>query len=423
MSLSCEKKLQKLKKLLYVNTYISSELDFKKLLKIAMETVKDVMEAEASSLLVYDKENDELVFKVVLGEKSNIVEEKYRLKMGQGIAGWVAKERKPTIVNDVSKDSRFYDRFDKESGFRTRSIIALPLICKGEFLGVIEAINPIGRDGFYEEDVEYFRFFADQVALALYNAYLFEQEKERQKILRDIEMAARIQRALLPTDTLNCDFLDIIGVCIPAKKVGGDFYDYIPMGRNYVVLWLGDVVGKGIPASIYASIVYGALRSELKSGHITPKQVFGIINELLYERGKIGEGVALLYMVVDGKERKVVFSNSGLLYPIVCRDDVCRYLEVGGMPLGLFPNYKYKQYSFNIKSGDVIVIATDGFIDAPLSNGEPLGFERFLALVKESILSSSSAKEIKDSILHKVRDLSPLCNESDDMTMMVVKVL
>jgi sigma-B regulation protein RsbU (phosphoserine phosphatase) len=423
MSFSCEKRLQKLKNLLYVNTYISSELDFKKLLKISMETVKEVMEAEASSLLVYDKEKNKIVFKVVLGDKSNIIEEKYRLKIGQGIAGWVAKERKPTIVNDVSKDSRFYDKFDKESGFKTRAIIALPLICKGEFLGVIEAINPIGRDGFFEEDIEHFRFFADQVALAIYNAYLFEQEKERQKILRDIEMAANIQKSLLPNDLDKCKFLDVVGMCIPAKKVGGDFYDYTVMSDRYMVLVLGDVVGKGVPASIYASIVYGALKSELKIKHITPKYVFNTINELLYERSQIGEGASLLYMVIDVKNKRVIFSNSGLLYPIVCRRGICKYLEVGGMPLGLFPEYRYKQYSFDIKTDDVIVLATDGFIDAPISENEPLGFDNFLNIVRDNVKKGGDSNEIKNRIWETMKKISPLCNEHDDMTMMIIKVL
>jgi PAS domain S-box-containing protein len=167
--------------LLQANRVLSSKLDVKDVLQAVMELATQVVKAEASSLLLLDERTNELYFDVALGSAKESVKQ-IRLKVGEGIAGWVAKQKQPIIVNDVAKDSRFTGKVDKASNFKTKSLLAVPLLAKGRLIGVVEAINKKNNQGFSETDKEAFEIFASQSAIAIENARLFSammREKEK----------------------------------------------------------------------------------------------------------------------------------------------------------------------------------------------------------------------------------------------------
>ncbi|MFN0117336.1 MAG: ATP-binding protein [Elusimicrobiota bacterium] len=167
--------------LLQANKILSSQLDINIVLKNVLELASQVVHAEASSLLLLDEGTQELYFDVVIGEAGQSVK-KIRLKMGEGVAGWAAQERKTVIVNDVSKDPRFSGKADQSTQFRTQSILAVPLIAQGRLVGVIEAINKKSGQKFETSDVEAFELFSSQAAIAIQNARLFQvlnQEREK----------------------------------------------------------------------------------------------------------------------------------------------------------------------------------------------------------------------------------------------------
>ena len=158
--------------LLQANRILSSKLNVGDVLTAVLELATKVVRAEASSLLLLDEKTKELYFDVTLGAVKDSVKQ-IRLKVGEGIAGWVAQERVPLIVNDVSRDPRFTQKVDKSTSFKTHSILAVPLLAKGRLIGVVEAINKeLGKD-FSESDREAFEIFASQSAIAIENARLF----------------------------------------------------------------------------------------------------------------------------------------------------------------------------------------------------------------------------------------------------------
>ncbi|MBN1383793.1 MAG: GAF domain-containing protein [Elusimicrobia bacterium] len=164
------------------NRLLTSTFDIKKLLTIIMELASKVVNAEASSLLLLDEDTKELYFDVAIGEKADEVK-RVRLKPGEGIAGWCAAHNRSLIVEDVTKDARWTKRSDESSGFETKSIICVPMRCKGRILGVIEGINARGREFFTDEDLPFFEAFANQAAVALENARLFTKlTQENEKI-------------------------------------------------------------------------------------------------------------------------------------------------------------------------------------------------------------------------------------------------
>ena len=166
-----QNQIKKLYEVLEANRYLSSTLNLTLVLERLLEKAKEVIEAEASSLMLLDEEKQELYFHTVLGEKSEKLKN-IRLKMGEGISGWVAKNAEPVLVEDCSKDPRFYRKADETSGFQTRSMICVPLIYRKRVLGTIQVLNKTNNRNFDQEDLKIFQIMADQAAIAIENARL-----------------------------------------------------------------------------------------------------------------------------------------------------------------------------------------------------------------------------------------------------------
>ncbi|MFB0525986.1 MAG: ATP-binding protein [bacterium] len=175
-------KSEKLALLLDANRVLTSTLDLDRLLKVIMGQAKRVVNAEASSLMLLDEAKKELFFDVTVGGKGEKLRQ-IRLKLGEGIGGWVAKEGKPLMVTDARKDPRFFVKADEVTKFKTKSILCVPLRIKERIIGVTEAINQVGRGYFIDEDREIFEAFASQAAIAIENARLFQNiKREKEKI-------------------------------------------------------------------------------------------------------------------------------------------------------------------------------------------------------------------------------------------------
>jgi len=169
-------KLEELKTLNEVGNLLVSSLDQHIVRKRVMEAITKVLRVEAGSLLMVDENNKEVYFEVALGDKSDMVKE-IRLKMGEGIAGWVAEHGEPLMIQDVMKDTRFYKKADKKTDFVTRNILCVPVKIKDKIIGVLQAINRIDG-GFTQDDISLFEMFSNHVAIALDNARLYEDVKE-----------------------------------------------------------------------------------------------------------------------------------------------------------------------------------------------------------------------------------------------------
>jgi len=169
-----QREVERLKSLLDISLKFGSTLDLQEILNLIMEIAKKTLDAEASSIFQIDEEKRELFFVVATGEKGKEAKT-IRIPWGKGIAGWVAEHGKPLLVPDVSKDPRFFQDVDKKTGFKTKSILAVPLIRKGKVIGVAEVINKKGGGEFTVEDTILFEAIAEQAAVAMENAKLYSQ--------------------------------------------------------------------------------------------------------------------------------------------------------------------------------------------------------------------------------------------------------
>ncbi len=377
-----EREVHNLTKLVNINRIINSTLDIARLLTIIMEIIKEIMETETSTLLLYEEEGDDLVFKVALGEAGGQLIEKYRVALGQGIAGWVAETRKPLYVNDAYRDRRFEPKFDQQTGFTTKAIICTPLLFKGKLLGVIQAINPTNRPGFDEEDLKLFRVFADQVALAVQNAIFFQNALEEERIKSEITAARAIQTSLVPDLDSTFGNIHVAARSISAREIGGEFYDLFRFGDNYIGIAIGDIHEKGIPGGLRASMVNGALKAVAEMKGENPTLLVNLLNRTVNSGDDPDRNISIFYGVVNISENNLRFINAGAAYPILVRDNVARYLRFGSRVLEDNPRAG-KRIAVRLQPRDFFVIISDGILKLKNQRGIQLGLKNIMGVLEQ----------------------------------------
>lgn len=236
--ISLEERVKELSTLNVIAKTLNSTLKLKEVLDIIMNRIRELIRAEAWSILMIDEETDELVFEAAAGEGSERLKD-IRLKIGEGIAGWVAKEGRPAIVHDVEGDPRFFNDIDNKTNFRTRSILAVPLISRGRIIGVVEVLNKEGGDKFNEKDLELLNTLADNASIAVENARLYEKlghlaitddlTKLRNSRYCDIYLDNAIEEAKNTGGTISIIFIDLDNL----KEVD-DHFGHLMGGKTLV---------------------------------------------------------------------------------------------------------------------------------------------------------------------------------------------
>lgn len=414
------KTVANLSRILDLNAKINSTLDLEELLGILMNTAAEVMDAHAASLMLLDPSGKELIFKVALGCKANQLKESFRVKVGEGIAGTVVETRKALIVNDTQKDARFAKRFDASTGFKTEAILCVPMHAKGKIIGILEAINPKNRKEFNQDDLTLFQIFADQAAIAVENARLHTETISQEKTKQELKIAHEIQQNFLPDLTENKFCFDIAAQNIPARQVGGDFYDVVQVEEGRVCVMIGDVSGKGVPAALYmvrAISEYRFLAPICKN----PKELVTRLNKILSKNAPFGMFVTLLCMTLDQKTKSLDYVSAGH-HPLLARKkngEIRELANTGGLPAGLSDESVYEQGASIIEAGDSFLAYTDGITESRNLKGEEYGLHK----LKESFCRGSlKAAENTSAILQKVQTFSEGTPAHDDATVLLIQI-
>jgi sigma-B regulation protein RsbU (phosphoserine phosphatase) len=410
-----ERRVDNLSKLVDINGVINSTLDINKLLTIIMEIIKDIMEAEASTLLLFDEPANELVFKVALSEVGDELAEKYRMKIGQGIAGWVAETLKPVYLNNAYDDPRFDPDFDKRTGFRTKSIICTPLLHKGKFLGVIQAINPISRPSFTADDMGLFNAFANQAALAVQNAIYFQNALHEERLKIEIAAARSIQQMLSSENEIAHGNVKIAALSRYAREIGGEFHRVFSLEPGIISLALGDLHEKGIPGGLHASMASGAIKA--LSGMIgkNPGQLMRFFQKTL-AADLSGLAIASMFYGTADQSGNITYASLGVVYPILVRDGVSRYLRFGRNDSAA-GQWGGKTVNIRLKKGDVFAVMSDGITRVKNRAGKQLGLKN--AMDQLSSVKNGPGAIIK-SIIKRAEDFSGDIGIREDVSIIVI---
>ncbi len=401
---------------------VNSTLDLEQVINLVMEKAQAVMNAEASSVLQFNERTGFLECEVALGDAGDVTKQTLRLKMGEGIAGWVAETGESLNVPDVSADKRFAQKVDNATGFVTRSILAVPLKVRNKLIGVAEVINRIDGRPFDEYDLELFSTFCRQVALAIDNARIHQSLLDQQKFRQELEAARIIQESFIPQNAPSCpnNRFQISARSMPASSVGGDLYDFIEFGADKLGIVIGDVSGKGIPAALYMARLISDFRFHTQIEE-APENTFFAVNNLLVERGRRGMFVTLLYLVLDANTGEVTILNAGHVPVLHINGETFQSRAIDkkvGVPLGILANAEFQTHRLQLQPKDKLVCFTDGLIEAKNDAGERYSLSRLLRQLKKGWKSPEDAVKKTISEIEAFAGKTP---QHDDLTVVALE--
>jgi sigma-B regulation protein RsbU (phosphoserine phosphatase) len=392
---------------------LTSILNLDELLKRVGELLSRVIDFQMFSILLLDSAGEKLQHRFSLRFQENI-QLKHDIPIGKGIVGAAVEQQRAILVADVKKDPRYI-----ETNPETRSELAVPLIYNDKVIGVLD-LEHTKRNFFTEDHQRTMTTLAAQIAIAIENARLYEQiARQESRLERDLVMARELQMRLLPPARPKLANLEIAAKFVPARTIGGDLYDFLNYSQDRLGLVIGDVSGKGAPAAIYAALVSGILRSHAAM-EPSPSEMLAAVNYSLAERRIDAQFVSLIYCVWDENNRSLQVANSGLPRPIYCRSGKTQVIEATGLPLGLFDDADYDEFTFQAEPGDVFVFFSDGILDAANRAGELFGRTRLEKIIAEC--SREPADSMVKSIFKAAAEHAAGAAAFDDQTVVAIKV-
>lgn len=337
-------------------------------------------------------------------------------RLNESLLGWMYLNKQPLVVNDPGNDERF-KRVEWDSSIR--SVMCVPLMIKSNLTGLVTIYNKKASGGFSEGDQRLLTIIAAQSAQLIENAKLFQESLKLAQVRQQQESAYQIQRNLLPKASPDVDGYDIAGASTPAQMVGGDYFDFIRVAEDRWAICLGDVSGKGIPASLLMANVQATLRSQSLMGLSVDKTV-SRSNGLMCQSMDDERFVTLFYGELDLGTNALSYCNAGHELPFVLSPGKdTNTLETTGIALGVLDAYAYEKRDIAITPGDLIVVYTDGITDATNVREEPFGVERLVATIEQN--RDKSSTELIASIFDAVNGHVGEAEQFDDLTLVVVK--
>ncbi len=394
---------------------IGASVDSEDIIHKIVDRSMRAVQAEQTVVTLVDRNANQPMKTLVRAMTSSAEHPHYHVN--ENLLGWMHLYKKPLLTNDPAADERFRGlKWDQT----IRSILCVPLMVKSELIGVITSYNKKDAGGFNEEDQRLLAIIAGQSAQIIENARLYEEEKALVSMKEQVKLAAQIQLDLLPNKPPRIDGYDIAACSVAAQMVGGDYYDFIRVRDGKWVVCLGDVSGKGLPASLLMANLQATLRGQtaLERG---VGDTISRSNRLIYQSTDPEKFATLFYGVLDTADGSIAFCNAGHEYPMLFKrgSDAPARLIKGGMALGVVEEFPYDEDAARMEAGDTLVVYSDGISDAVNEFDQPFGEENLRACVAR--FGAESAQRILDRIVDAVKTHEGGAPRIDDLTVLVIK--
>lgn len=414
--------------LLAISLRLNSTLRRGELLQLIMETAAEALEAEASSIIMVDEHTGELYFEVATGEKGGEVKQ-IRLQPGEGIAGRVAASGESVRIADAARDARWSSKVATRVGMATRSMLCVPVRSGERTLGVLQVINRKGGGTFSGSQLHLLEQIASPVAIALENMLLYEALEQSMHQLREttaakermeseLKIARQIQSSYLPGQALWMNDVKLYATLEPAREVGGDFYHYQDLGGGRLLVCLGDVSDKGMPAALFMSGLMIWIRAKAGMSPKPSEIVTQINRELSSEESTM---FATMFLgILDTGSGELSYCDAGHCPAYVVGQQGASVLTGHkNLPLGIFADADYADNHIRLSTGEALVLYTDGVTEAENAVGQWYGGERLAERLSKSV--SLSAEDIVIMLSESVELFAGDMPQYDDMALMVVK--
>jgi sigma-B regulation protein RsbU (phosphoserine phosphatase) len=339
--------------------------------------------------------------------------------LNQNILGWMMMNKRPLVSNNFPSDQRFLGvRIEGE----LKSLVCVPLLIKNRLAGILAIFNKKENADFTEDDTRILSIIASQSAQVLENARLYEQEQKKQVLEKDLVAAREVQINLLPKQLPQVVNFEFAARTIPAKEIGGDFYDVIKVDSSSYQIVVADVAGKGLPAALLATLGKGVLCAQVMQHRSLLTQ---LKQSNIILRGSVPHKsfITLLLGAIFPESRTMTIANAGHCLPLFYHHEerLVETINMRGMALNLADDLRCEERTLTLKPNDCMVLYSDGVNEAQNIMQEFYGVERLEAVVKE--YGSRSAEGLLQHILDEIKTFTKGIAQSDDITLMVVKAI
>lgn len=413
------------KMLLSLSQELPTLIQLNKILNMVSETLKKTLQVEKIVISVFESENN--MYRVY--NKEGVPEscECDFVEDAGGLSGLLIK-RKDCISfyriendRDVSKLPSSDLHLLKEASI----VLVVPMVYREELRGMILLGPKMSGEVYAQEDRDILLTVAGQTAVAVENARLYKQELERQREHEELELARKIQQDLLPNESPPMEGLEVWGCSSPATEVGGDYFDYIKKGTQSLLVFLGDVSGKGMPAALYMSKVQGMIQVAGAVYH-SPKDIMKEVNRKIFEGIERKSFITMLSVLLDPGKKRAVICRAGHNPLLIFRARENRIEDVRpegpglGVVDGMAFDQKIEEVSVPFSTGDYFIIYSDGLTEAINPDRELFGEDR----VHEIILKKeySSPRELGELLMKSIGEYRQDAEQNDDITLVIVKI-
>ncbi len=379
------------------------------ILKRAVVRIKNYMQSEAASVFLLNKEN-KLLCRASSGpvDVTDMV-----IDTHDGIVGRTFLTGECQMIMDASNDADFICHVDELTGFQTKSVLCTPLIWNDQTIGVIQVLNRLDDGLFKARDRDILRLLAPPIALAVQNARFTLNVVEQKRIRKELTLARKLQRSLLP-NRIKPPF-PVVGTNVSANEVSGDFYDYFELNDGTIGFFIGDVSGKGLDASMLMVRASSLLRW-IGKDKLPPGQWLAKANKELCEKASRGLFVCAAVGYYDPKTDTATWSNAGLP-PVIYKCPACQIesWRADAPPLGIKQSaLSFDQQSITLAQGGLYFL-TDGLTDARNDQGERLELEGLIEHIKTV---ESDSPEVR---IGKLITFARRHKLNDDATMLLIE--
>jgi sigma-B regulation protein RsbU (phosphoserine phosphatase) len=417
-----EQRIHEQATLLELSNQLLGRLDPEELMAYLVEEVRNLMGADACTLVLPDEESGYLAFRASSGWYVNPVLSGHRIPANEiSGPGWVMQTQQPLVVRDLRRDNPapWMPDWLREEEFRGHAV--MPLIAEGNSIGalVVDSREPHTLD---EDQLRFFNLLANQAAIALEKARLHQEALTRQRMVEELSVARQIQLSLLPSSLPRVPGWDFAAFYRPARQIGGDFYDFfdLPGKTSEWGIIIADVADKGVPSALYMALCRTVIRTIAFTGR-SPASSLMRASNLILQDSQSDLFLSALYAKLDTYTGRVIFCNAGhnpALWWHANRNEF-EQLTTKGIILGAFEDIELEERRVDISPGDVMVFYTDGVTEAIDPQEHEFGLERLRPVIAAK--ARGSAREILTSIVKAVDTFAQDAPPFDDLTLVVVK--
>lgn len=405
-----------LESLIEAYEFISSPLDPEKILKLVLEQISRLLNAEAGSIFLINEKNNELELKHATNLSKKEIE-KIKVPMGKGLAGYVAENNVLVNIKNVHKDKRFFSNIDSLTGFKTKNILTVPLKTSDKLIGVIQALNKKDDKYFTKEDEILLNEFSRLVGLTLEKAWFLSQLIEKQTIEADLEIARKIQESLLPKTELREKDLSIKGYYKPAKYISGDYYDYFLINKDEILVVLGDVAGKGAQASLIMASIKAYLSAAVES-KIDFVTIANKMNKFLSQNTPTDKFITIFLGLINLKNNKITYINSGHEPGIIVTSDgEMKFLHSNNIIMGVLDDFEYIPTEQEYPNNSFLFIYTDGLTEANDKKNSRFENERLYSILRKN---SNTPIKLITELPEAIDKFASGQEQFDDITFLMV---